>query len=311
MSQWDSQAAKALEKDRVSYEAVRRIIGDYIQRKKPMSLVRIGDGESVILDWPRSTDSEDLKEHLRLWFGSVELHRSTLKWLNRRLIRACSRARILGIPTPRQVSLHPRYCVSYRHLNILYKQGALKKGEICDAAIHRLLHLSGDLISFLSRTDFIGIISSRYVATQVQEAMNPRILAHYQIPGEHRKENDSRGLEWQWIPGGYNEIRQRIIIPYKGAVFLVGGGLMGKLLCDDIYRKGGIALDIGSVFDGWIQNDSRAYFKNYSDGMYSLSYASEQARSNEDARLASLKETLIAYERHPESLKVVEKDGAI
>ena len=50
--------------------------------------------------------------------------------------------------------------------------------------------------------------------------------------------------------------------PYRGAPYLVGAGLMGKLICDQIRRAGGFAIDVGSIFDGWVENNSRSYFAN-------------------------------------------------
>ncbi|MGC9419496.1 MAG: hypothetical protein ACP5EN_11065, partial [Rhodovulum sp.] len=42
-----------------------------------------------------------------------------------------------------------------------------------------------------------------------------------------------------------------------GDVWLVGAGIWGKLCCDRIRRQGGIAIDIGSVFDLWVGRMSR------------------------------------------------------
>ena len=39
--------------------------------------------------------------------------------------------------------------------------------------------------------------------------------------------------------------------PGGGALFLVGAGAFGKIYCQWIKERGGIAIDIGSIFDSW------------------------------------------------------------
>jgi len=36
-----------------------------------------------------------------------------------------------------------------------------------------------------------------------------------------------------------------------GRVYLVGAGILGKMYCDVIKQRGGVAIDIGAVIDGW------------------------------------------------------------
>ena len=46
-------------------------------------------------------------------------------------------------------------------------------------------------------------------------------------------------------------------VPYRGAVFLVAGGLLGKIYCHRIRELGGIALDIGALADAWVGINTR------------------------------------------------------
>ena len=47
------------------------------------------------------------------------------------------------------------------------------------------------------------------------------------------------------------ELRETLAVPFRGAVFVVGAGAPGKIYCQWIKERGGIALDIGSICDGW------------------------------------------------------------
>jgi hypothetical protein len=46
-------------------------------------------------------------------------------------------------------------------------------------------------------------------------------------------------------------------VPRPGAVFLVAGGLLGKIYCDRIRALGDIALDIGALADAWMGHNTR------------------------------------------------------
>lgn len=293
---------------RLSYARTREIISYHISNRKPCSVVRVGDGESVILEWPKTNVVGDLEAHLRLWFGRTNIERNVIEWLKRRLVSACKNASILGIPTRAQVKMHARYRSSYREVASLRKKRCGDHYGVCDAAVHRLLQLSGDLSAYLNEAEYLGIVTSKNVTGEVQEYFKPRVLTHYWIPGENSMSSDAEEADFCWLPNGYKEIRESIHVPYRGAVFLVGGGLMGKLLCEDIRKKGGIAIDIGSIFDGWTKVVTRDYFKRYPKDAYTLAGGMTKANASGAERLKRLGESLRDYERNPGSLKLVEDD---
>ena len=45
----------------------------------------------------------------------------------------------------------------------------------------------------------------------------------------------------------------------RNRLVLVGAGLLGKLLVSEARARGGIALDIGSIFDHWLGFRTRSY----------------------------------------------------
>ena len=308
---YSTQRTGSLEQARVSYEVTRQVISDAICNREPCSLVRIGDGESVILDWPNTAETPELKAHLKMWLGTDQVDNKTLAWLKKRLVKACRNALILGVPTRRQVGLHARYRSSYDCLEALFTRSAIKGDRICDAAVHRLLQLSGDLAAMLHKAEFLGLITSHNVAADVQRYLEPRLLCFYRIPTENSDPEKNAKQDFQWLPNGYREIRRALHVPHRGSTFLVGGGLMGKLICDDIRRKGGIAIDIGSIFDGWARKATRAYFNKYPSNMYTLDFCSSQASSDNATRMRFLVDNLNAFEGFPDSLKITEKDRAV
>jgi hypothetical protein len=45
----------------------------------------------------------------------------------------------------------------------------------------------------------------------------------------------------------------------RGRMVLIGAGYAGKVIVDEARRRGGVALDLGSIFDGWLGHHTRSY----------------------------------------------------
>ena len=73
-------------------------------------------------------------------------------------------------------------------------------------------------------------------------------VEQYLIPGEVKYPGPFKG---EHFPDRFFELKQKLSVPFRGAVFLVGAGALGKIYCHWIKQRGGIALDIGSMCDGW------------------------------------------------------------
>ena len=60
-------------------------------------------------------------------------------------------------------------------------------------------------------------------------------------------------------PERFEQLCDELIIPFRGAVFLIGAGGLGKIYADIVCQRGGIALDVGSVLDGWAAKATRGF----------------------------------------------------
>jgi len=54
---------------------------------------------------------------------------------------------------------------------------------------------------------------------------------------------------------------KEIEVMYPGQLFLVAAGPLGKIYCQWVKERGGVALDFGSMADAWIGIDSRTYIR--------------------------------------------------
>ncbi|MAG87375.1 MAG: hypothetical protein CMB97_08435, partial [Flavobacteriaceae bacterium] len=95
--------------------------------------------------------------------------------------------------------------------------------------------------------DQLTVISHTDITEQIASHFNLRKCEHIRIPG-HQSFMKSGEFHYPTI---YPEIESKINIENKGDVFLVAAGYLGKHYCNIIKKKGGIGIDIGSIFDGW------------------------------------------------------------
>jgi hypothetical protein len=79
------------------------------------------------------------------------------------------------------------------------------------------------------------------------------------IPSEHRhsrKLNPDQGDNTHY-PTHFDRILTELS-PERGEVFLVAAGFLGKIYCNEIKKRGGIGIDIGSAADMWLGYTTRA-----------------------------------------------------
>jgi hypothetical protein len=84
-------------------------------------------------------------------------------------------------------------------------------------------------------------------------------IEYHFISGElgHKNYLPDEAINGKHYPDQFNTINCSISRPLNGKLFLVAAGILGKFYCHTIKRNGGIALDIGSIADGWMNCDTR------------------------------------------------------
>lgn len=126
--------------------------------------------------------------------------------------------------------------------------------------------MSGALARLVDEAPRLGMITCR-------RAVAARIVSHRKrsartAPGRNRSTRffqvPDKGADEVWL-GTDPEFRwqsMKLVLDSlndvrPGDVYLVGAGIWGKLFCDRIRASGGVALDIGSVWDAWSGKLSR------------------------------------------------------
>ena len=248
-----------------------------------LSLVRIGDGEGVILSRPGRHDPL-LGPYLATHFGN-HIDDSRLEDLTNRLQGAVDRANVIGLRpdviAPRFPAdlavLSPQALTGWAQENLALRpeerdrldpesalrlillgrwmqQFAWPEGALVTTA---WLHFDWLESGFLARLALdqahIGLITGRPELASEFRSSGIEV-DHWPVPLRFLR----RDSNWTpHFPDRFDELVESLKPAFPGQLFLVGAGICGKVYCDVIARRGGVALDIGAVCDAWLGIESR------------------------------------------------------
>lgn len=248
------------------------LIKKCIDSRKPASVIRLGDGEGRILANPYFLNNLDLL-HDVIWYqlGRDSLLRvqhefhlaepgeafsylvTTLKELLRDAISNCD---VLGIPTPvhfidpippEQVNGQIGFAAAYVEGRKLASH--LASERFYDTFIFRGLSRNGGIRRLLTGLPFVGLVYHSDFTDTLQRTFGIGQMQFTQVPSHSSfAVGDTKPNHF---PTAFFQIANKLSVPFKGAVYIVGAGYLGKAYCDVIKRRGGIALDVGSVLDEW------------------------------------------------------------
>ena len=253
-----------------------------IAARRPFSLIRLGDGEGRFLAYCDPVVRGSLSgSEARLvgdvawrnWFGQPieSVAPQELALLYAHTMTAILRADILGVASA------DRLARDHKHFGFLgYAEQLLvplaqyaPKQHFCDATAHIALHrFSPFYAALLGDLEFLALISPHPgLAARLQAVLRVADVVEYIIPGESRLPEAARQANAPpHFPDVYQRLMESLVVPYEGAVFLVAGGLLGKIYCNHIKNLGGIAVDIGSIVDAWMgYNTRQGHYEPQSD----------------------------------------------
>jgi hypothetical protein len=250
-----------------------------VDARKGFALVRLGDGEgafarvdgadearfSPLYAWMRD-------DWVRFQFGpNFDAYATGYEALTRQLMDQVIQADILGVPYPGWIeheygiaSARGVPCVLNVHRHLLAADPD-PAPILCDQIVHLHLLDQGRLEPLMRRArrltavsclpDLPRVLQRRFGLEEAdliavpREDTAPHLQAGQAVEGAHFPD-----VFWRIIrhlsepPGG----------SWNGRLFLVAAGTLGKFYSVAIKRHGGIALDLGSLVDGWLKLPSRA-----------------------------------------------------
>ena len=268
-----------------SVHEVSNLISCKINKGSPFSLIRLGDGEGVLMSISSQSPESDFK-YLAGHLGPQGVELGDLLHLKDRLIQSINGADIIGVrddivdvafEPDNFFSPHAIFLENFRksfklrdvekslgydgsrRISLLHKcLGNLNlhdDSQFCSAWFHYGLYYSGALFGILRQQKRIGLISCRAELPGLLEELFGVFVKFYEIPDMFRDiSQDQR-------PPDYVERLETVLkqqhVESPGMLYLIGGGLYGKLYCQLIKSQGGIALDLGALLDAWLGIPSR------------------------------------------------------
>jgi hypothetical protein len=241
-----------------------------LRLSKPLSMIRIGDSEGTVLGFGLHDNDRGLK-----WCNSSFqlMDRQTLtteaaRSFAHRFAEAVCNADIIGLvgigTDPKelqaihQVEQHIHNMIegdlrvalgflrALQYGRRAVETSMLRNAVMTNAWVH--MGLIEHLDFLLASAPRVLVITGRHELEGVfAEKLKGRLAAFMAVPVQ--ASDHPSGERPFHYPTRYNEICNSLRTDLGGSLVLVGAGIFGKVYCDIAKRHGGVALDLGSVFD--------------------------------------------------------------
>lgn len=248
---------------------------------EPYSFLRLGDGEAACLPYePRLARhaAADARDRERIWWGKP-LDRPIRALLAPRVARAMWDADCIGLPTigrylrelnlfredSLETSLTGRglrsvlYCSE--RLSQLRSPG-LPRPILVSCHLHQDLALWDGYGALLDGAKELVLVSCHPdLADWMGARFGVRIAGNVVLPPDRVSGPllKLRIPESRSLPQILDEVVDELGDLPRGRLVLVGAGYPGKWLASVARQRGGVVLDLGSVFDYWLGLNSRSY----------------------------------------------------
>jgi len=246
------------------------IIKERVAKKIPTSLIRLGDGEGMYMNYPEYVHEKQLDDQQyiqSIWWGrdAFEQNPATKKEQTINAFnRALKNADIVGVPPVRRLlqtfdSLMSETKEVSRQargiLGVINSIGMFDQNStvFTSCHIHTDLELWDGYFDILHEIDELHLITCHnHLADFIQQRFGIDTVVVHNVPAEARFENlFGQESDNSHFPDVFDALRKTIPTIAEGKLFFVGAGFLGKMYCDLIKHHGGIALDIGSMMDRW------------------------------------------------------------
>jgi hypothetical protein len=266
---------------RTQCEAFVRLVQTKIARSEPFSMVRVGDGEAACLPYEPHLAwlaRGDAIERETIWWGNA-LSPAQRTLMTRRVFNAIWGADCIGIPTAsrflRELRLGEndsldRGLTGRGLRSILYSVEHRESfgGAGAPSSLFTSCHLHQDIErwqlypALLEGKREIALVSCHSdLADLVGQKFGARVAGSLVLPPDRVSAPALKAGSYdpRRLPDILDETTDRMKDLPHGCLVLVGAGYLGKWLVDVARANGGIALDVGSVFDYWLGLTTRSY----------------------------------------------------
>lgn len=230
-----------------------------VTQKKPFSMVRLGDGEYELIKLPIRKNLNKCRARIARWFKLDNLSIIHFESIRNVVFRACQNADMLGVPSIGEQAKYfkwrgfTKFCTVH---NITPNKNLFYFYDINKVNFQRVLN----------GVQKITCISCRDISEKIKIKFSIPEVNTWIIPGERfcfsKALHPVDNLDCLHYPYLFTEYTNMIKKETKpGEVYLIGAGGLGKSYCNTVKQSGGIAIDIGSLFDAWAGVVTRPYMR--------------------------------------------------
>jgi len=241
------------------YDGIIRCLKD----KTPYSLLRVGDGETIAMCPEKIEWQENYKRVCNNHLGHVLQYTEKIE-IKEIIEDAIVNSNVLGLAPQKHREANEFWDAQHLLVNKIQLQHNIQTNntKYCSLDIHLDLLQYGLLYKILAKINNVVIISSRDLKDDFLKRF-PHLenIEYYLVPGEHIYEQTPS--ENTLYPTIYKNIIEKIYEKdRRGQICLFGAGFIGKGFGNHFKKAGGIAIDIGSVFDLWAGKRTRGEGKS-------------------------------------------------
>lgn len=257
------------------------LVLESLKAKKALSVVRYYDGEGGFYNL-ESRDEQFAIERMTYYFGDGGYTVSDALKIKEIIISSLLNTDVVGVPNPDIVDEMLEFCSIYADSDLeklpfirrrynetidchsawrilssleLVNNALSNKVSFTTKDIHYDLVFSGGLYRILSCIDRVHLITSQKVSPYIERIFGIKVI-EYVIP-PRALDNETMGST-SHFPDFYESlINQLSAENLSGELFLIGGGPLGKAYCNVVKQQGGVAIDMGAIFDSWINFHTR------------------------------------------------------
>ncbi|MBA9070401.1 hypothetical protein FHR71_004167 [Methylobacterium sp. RAS18] len=248
---------------------IYNMIEEAIDQALPFSLIRLGDGEAKALVYYQLRNKDALSiDRINMignniwqnWFGKdiTDIEEHSLNSLFQKYFLSISNATVLATVTEQ------RYRSDTSHFGYMAHQeyflDSIKyNGFMTDSMVHYQLNSTDCFLEKLLKGRTVSFVSPFYdLADRYSIKVGCNVQNSFVVPGERRLPSQIISkMPRQHYPDVFDELSVALARTLPGEVVLVAAGFLGKIYCNIIKDAGGIAIDIGSIVDGWMGHNTR------------------------------------------------------
>ena len=214
---------------------------------RPVSIIRAGDGEKIVLESNKGLPEYDLCiRSVMIRQMGYEPIMSDVDKIRHNLIKAYQSADIVGLPDQKNLAnLNKHWQDVERTVKPLCTTNKFTSTDIAYDMLY-----NGMLNEWLTGKKKIIYIGCRDIDEGLKRRFGTVHVHSYIIPPEAKFTSGYEGE--RHFPEMFNKLEWWLdAAGCQGVPCLVGAGVIGKIYCNWMRDRGGVAFDIGAVMDLW------------------------------------------------------------